>query len=78
MSTVCKAKRRDTNIALKLVRGGSDHIEPYNMTRLLAEVELLQQLRHPNTVCQHMSGGEVFLVSLQNIVIEDPCIICYI
>jgi serine/threonine-protein kinase CTR1 len=51
MSTVYKAKWRDTNIALKLVRGGGgSHTEPSNITRLLAEVDLLQQLRHPNIV----------------------------
>jgi serine/threonine protein kinase len=66
MSTVYTAKWRDTDIALKLVRGGN-HMEGTKMNGLLAEVDLLQQLRHPNivslmAVCQDIpAGGEGIL-----------------
>jgi serine/threonine protein kinase len=66
MSTVYKAAWRDTDIALKLVRGGSHHMETNKMTGLLAEVTLLQQLRHPNIVslmaiCQDIPVAEGIL-----------------
>ena len=40
MSTVHKAKWRDTDIALKLVRGGGGHAVGTKMTCLLAEVDI--------------------------------------
>jgi serine/threonine protein kinase len=65
MSTIYKGQWRDTEIALKLMRGGS-HMEANKMIGLLAEVDLLQQLRHPNVVslmavCQDIPAGEGIL-----------------
>jgi serine/threonine protein kinase len=63
LSTVYKAKWRNSDIALKLVRKGSN-VEPNRMNGLLSEVSILQQLRHPNivslmAVCQDISKSEV-------------------
>jgi serine/threonine protein kinase len=73
MSTVYNAKWRDTEIALKLVRGSGGvergNMEANKMTGLLAEVEILQQLRHPNIVslmaiCQDIPASEGILLGI--------------